>query len=146
MTKLVDFSSSSDSEKENASSTATPKDEVIQKMYSKGQKNKVAEYARFHSIRATSHHFGVHHKNVARWKKKQVAKIKNPRKRENKKGQGRKIGYPQELEDKRLAWLLEKREVDYVAISTQVIRLKAMSLIQQVNPSFKASDGRLESL
>ena len=71
---------------------------------------------------------------------------KNPRKRENKKGQGRKIGYPQELEDKRLAWLLEKREVDYVAISTQGIRLKAMSLIQQVNPSFKASDGGLESL
>ena len=58
-----------------------------------------------------------------------------------RKGQGRKISYPQELEDKLLAWLLEKREVDCVAVSTQVIRLKAISLIRPVNPNFKASDG-----
>ena len=140
-TKLVDYCSSSESELEKVSSRSTTKDKVIRKIHSVGQKKAVTEYARFHGIRAASRHFGVHHKNVSRWKKKQVSKVKNPHQRENKKGQGRKISYPQELEDKLLAGLLEKREVDYVAVSTQVIRLKAVSLIQQVNSKFKAADG-----
>lgn len=60
-------------------------------MYSKAQKKAVAEFARFHSVLATSHHFGVHYKNVARWKKNQVATLKNRHKREHKKGQVRKL-------------------------------------------------------
>ena len=66
--KLVNYSSSSESELEKVSSTSrsTTKDKVIRKMYSVGQKKAVAEYARFHGIRAASRHFGVHHKNVSR--------------------------------------------------------------------------------
>ena len=73
--------------------------------------------------------------------KNQVSSIKNPRKRANRKGQGRKISYPQDLEDKLVAWILEKREAEFVAVSTQMIRLKALSLIKDTNPKFKASDG-----
>ena len=81
-------------------------------------------------MRAASRHFRVHNKNVSQWIKNRVAKIKNPHQRKFKKGQGRKISYPQEIEDKLLAWLLEKREV---------IRFKAMSLIKPINSNFKAS-------
>ena len=84
-------------------------------MYSKGQKSAVAHYARHHGIRAASRHYGVHHKNVQWWMKDQISKIKNTQKRVNKKGQGRKISYPQVIEDKLLAWVLEKREVHCVA-------------------------------
>ena len=73
--------------------------------------------------------------------KHQVSSIKNPRKHANRKGQGRKISYPQDLEDKLVAWILEKREAEFVAVSTQMIRLKALSLIKDTNPKFKASDG-----
>lgn len=72
--------------------------------------------------------------------KNQVSSIKNPRKRVNRKGQGRKISYPQDFEDKLLAWILEKRETDFVAVSTQMICLKALSLIKDTNPNFKALD------
>ena len=89
-------------------------------MYSIAQKKKVAYYTRHHGIRKASRHFRVHHKNVQRWVKNQVSSIKNPRKRVNRKGQGRKISYPQELEDKLVAWILEKREAEFVAVSTQI--------------------------
>ena len=134
----MDHSSSSESELEEVSSRSTTKYKVIHKMYSKGQKKAVAEYARFHGIHAASRHFGVHHKNVSIWRKNQLTKLLIPHEREKQKGQRRKISYPQELEDKFFAWLLEKREVDSVAVSTQVIRLKTVSLL---NPSNKASDG-----
>ena len=88
-----------------------------------------------------SRHFGVHHKNVQRWMKNQVSSIKNPRKCANRKGQGRKMSYPQDLEDKLVAWILEKWEAEFVAVSTQMIRLKPLSLIKDTNPEFKASDG-----
>ena len=36
---------------------------------------------------------------------------------------------------------MEKREVDCVAVSTQLIRMKAQSLIKEHNPNFKGSEG-----
>ena len=116
---------------------------TIHKMYSRGQKNKIAYYARHHGIRAAVRHYGVHHRNVQRWMGESLDKIKNPGKRKHRKGQGRKTSYSQELEDKLVAWILEKREEAYVAVSTQMIHLKALSLIRPVNPQFKASDGWL---
>ena len=116
---------------------------TIHRMYSRGQKNKIAYYARQHGIRAAARHYGVHHRNVQRWMSASLDKIKNPGKRTHRKGQGRKISYSQELEDKLIAWILEKREEAYIAVSTQMIRLKALSLIRPVNPQFKASEGWL---
>ena len=110
-------------------------------MYSRGQKSEVAYYARHHGIRKAAKHYGIHHRNAQRWMKDQVTAIKNPKKRANKKGQGRKTTYPQELEEKLLSWILEKREEDFVAVSTQEIRLKTLHLIKESNPDFKASDG-----
>ena len=57
------------------------------------------------------------------------------------RGQGRKLSYRKKPEEKLVAWILEKREIDCVPISTQLIRCKALSLIKPVNPSFEASDG-----
>ena len=127
--KLVEYSSSSDSEEPGEASkcSSTPKKKCIHRMYSRGQKDKVAYYARHHGVRRAARHYGVHHKNVQQRMKDQVTKIKNPGKRCNEKGQGRKITYSQELEDKLVAWILEKREAECVAVSTQPIRVKAMS-------------------
>ena len=122
-----------------AHSSKEPK--KISKMYSKGQKKKVADYARFHGVRKAAKKFSVGHSNVVRWQKEEVSRIRNPGKRSHKCGQGRKLTYSKELEDKLVAWILEKRETDCVAISTQVIRCKALALITPVKPSFKASDG-----
>ena len=122
-----------------AHSSKEPK--KIRKMYSKGQKKKVADYARFHGVRKAAKKFSVGHSNVVRWQKEEVSRIRNPVKRSHKCGQGRKLTYSKELEDKLVAWILEKRETDCVAISTQVIRCKALALITPVKPSFKASDG-----
>ena len=140
--KLVDYSSTESEDQESSSeSSSTNKRKCIHKMYTRGQKSKVAYYARHHGIRKAAKHYGIHHSNVQRWMKDQVTAIKNPRKRANKKGHGRKIMYAQELEETLLLWILENREQDFVAVSTQAIRLKALSLIKESNPNFKASDG-----
>lgn len=136
----MDYSSSQEEPTDEGNEPASGK-KRMHRMYSTEQKKKVAYYARHHGIHKASRHFGVHHKNVQRWVKNQVSSIKNPRKRVNRQGQGRKISYPQDLEDKLVAWILEKREADFVAVSTRMIRLKALSLIKDTNPNFKASDG-----
>ena len=91
--KLVDYSSTdseaTDSEAQNE--TPLPTKKRLRRMYSRGQKSKVAYHARHHGIRNASRKFGVHHKNVQRWMKDQVATVKNPGKRANKKGQGQKL-------------------------------------------------------
>lgn len=45
------------------------------------------------------------------------------------------------IEEKLVKWILERREVDCVPISTQIVRCKALSLITPINLQFKASDG-----
>ena len=106
-TKLVDYSSTSESESETeiVDKDATPKH--LCKMYSKGQKKTVADYARHHGIRKASRRFKVHHTNVIRWKKQRVANLKNPNKRQHMCGQGRKLSYPKEPEEKLVAWILD---------------------------------------
>ena len=148
--RFVDYSSTeSEADHVNAgAATSTCNDEAearkqpkkLRKMYSKGQKKKVADYARFHGVHKAAKEFKVSHSNVIRWKK-EVSRIRNPSKRSHRRGQGRKVSYPKDLEDKLVAWILEKRETDCVAISTQVIRCKALALIRSVRPNFKASDG-----
>lgn len=57
----------------------------------------------------------------------QVTRVKDPMKRANKKGQGRKITYSKRIEEKLLLWILEKQEQESITLSTQAIRLKAAS-------------------
>ena len=116
-TKLVDYSSTSESESETE---IVNKDKTLKhlcKMYLKGQKKTVADYARHHGVRKASRRFKVHHTNVIRWKKQWVAKLKDPNKRQHMCGQERKLSYSKELEEKIVAWILEKREIDCVLIS-----------------------------
>ena len=116
-TKLVDYSSTSESESETEIAN---KD--LRKNYSKGQKKTVADYARHHGVRkASGRRFKVHHTNVIR-SKKRVAKLKNLNNRQHMCGQGRKLSYPKELEEKLVAWILEKREINCVPISTLSVK------------------------
>ena len=115
--------------------------------YTVAQKAKVARYARFHGPRAAARHFHIHHKNAARWLKEDLNQVKVLRKskRRNRKGQGRKISYPQSIDEELYKWVLEKREVNNVPISNSAIKIKALSLIKPIIPDFKASDGWLHS-
>ena len=58
LAKLVPYSSSED--EESSSECNTTKKKCIHRMYTRGQKNKVAYYARHHGNRKASRHFGIH--------------------------------------------------------------------------------------
>ena len=116
---------------------------VIRTRYSASQKKKIAEYARFHGCRAAARHFKIHHRNAERWLKEELHNTRHRHRPRyvNKKGQGRKISYPSDLELELLQWVLEKREAENIPVSIQALKLKALSLIMPVLPNFKASDG-----
>lgn len=113
--------------------------------YTHAQKAKVAKYTKFHGPRAAGRHFGIHHKNAARWFKEGLDEVKvtTRSKRVNKKGQGRKISYPQDIDEEIYKWVLEKHEVNNIPISSAAIKAKALSLIRPILPDFKASGGWL---
>ncbi len=127
----------------STSTGKAPGNKTIRSRYSSAQKKKVAQYARFHGGRAASRHYKIHHKNVQRWLKSELDVIKTRcrAKRCNKKGQGRKLSYPPEIDLKLLQWVLEQREEKQMPVSSHAIKLKALSLIKAVLPNFKASDG-----
>ena len=102
----------------------------------------LAKIARYTRARAAARHFGVHNKNCQRWLKEELDK-KKPRDMPScghRKGQGRKVFYPKEIEEELVKWILEKREQSHIAVSTRMIRLKAMSLVKLTLPNFKASE------
>ena len=74
--------------------------------------------------------------------------MKNPSKHccKFKKGQGRKLSYSCELEEQLFKWILEKQEESNVAVSTEMILLKGLSLIKPCAPEFRVSDGWLRKL
>ena len=96
-----------------------PGNKTIRSRYCFAQKKKVAQYAQFHGGRAASKHNKIHHKNVQRWLKDDLDAIKNlcRAKRCNKKGQGRKLSYPPEIDLKLLQWVLEQREEKQMPVS-----------------------------
>ena len=85
----------------------------------------------------------MHHKNCQRWLKEgqDKKKPKDVPSRGHRKGQGRKVSYPQEIEEQLVKWILEKREECHIPVSTMMIRLKASSLVKPIMPDFKASEG-----
>lgn len=109
----------------------------MRSMYSNRQKSKVAYYARHHGIRAASRHFKISHSNVLRWYNHRV-RCKGII---YAVGQGRKISYPESIEEDLVKWILEKRDELTVAVSKRTLRLKALSLIKPHLSDFKASDG-----
>ncbi len=112
---------------------------VIHRMNSLRQKQKVADYARMHGVRPAAAHFGMHRKNIQRWLRERIEEVKG-KKRKNRKGQGRKISYPREVDENILGWFLEKRDLQ-LAVSTEMLKQHARAVVSQVNPAFKASDG-----
>ena len=86
--------------------------------------------------------FNIHQKNCQRWLD---LELENPNKhcRKFNKGQGRKISYSHELEEQLVKWILEKREESNIAVSTEMIRLKGLSLITPSVLDFQACDSWL---
>ena len=103
----------------------------------------MARYARFHGSRTAARRYSVHHKNAQRWLKEDLDKVRVSKrsKRLNKKGGGRKLSYPKEVDDEILQWILVKREECNVPVSKQSIRMKALTKIKPIQPEFKASEG-----
>lgn len=64
----------------------------------------------FHGSRAAARRYSVHHKNAQRWLKEDLDKVRVSKrsKRQNKKGGGRKLSYPKEVDDEILQWILVK--------------------------------------
>lgn len=103
---------------------------------------RIAEYARHHGIRATSRKFGVAKICISRWRNSLVPQVRAGVKRPKikRRGQGRRISYPKELEEKLVQWVLEMRDLQ-IAVSSSMLKQKARILIYPVLPSFKASHG-----
>ena len=66
--------------------------------------------------------------------------MKGRKKRINNKGQGCKLSYPVELDEKLLQWVLEKHDLQ-LAVTIEMLKLHAKQIITPVSPNFKASDG-----
>ncbi len=116
-------------------SSTSLKSPTVRAKYSIAQKKRVAQYARHHGGRAAARHFKIHHRSVQRWLKDELDTIKHPHraKRCNKKGQGRKLSYPHEIDFKLLQWVLEQREEKNMPVSSQVLKIKALTLIKPIS-------------
>ena len=57
-----------------------------------------------------------------------MAAIKTSNRRQHWRGQGQKLSYPQELENKLVAWILEKHEAEFAPVSTQIVICKPSTL------------------
>jgi hypothetical protein len=99
-----------------------------------------AEYARHHEVRVAARHFGVHRRNAGHWLKENLDAMKGRKKRKNNKGLGHKLSYPVELDEQFLQWVLEKRDLQ-LAVTIEMLKLRARQIITPMSPSFKASDG-----
>ena len=117
----------------------------IHRRYSHSQKVKVADYARLHGLRPAERKFGVHRRNIDRWKKIRVSEFKKGKLRKtfNRKGQGRKLSYPYDVDDELVQWELEMRDLQ-LAVSSEMIKNKAKVVITPHVSTFKASNGWLE--
>ena len=118
---------------------------LLHRRYTDVQKMKVAEYARHHGVRPAEKKFGIHRRNIARWLEIRLDKVKERkrRKKSNRPGQGRKLTYPEEIDDRLRQWLLEARDLQ-VAVSCEMLKQKARLSIRPVQPDFKCSNGWVE--
>ncbi len=93
-------------------------------------------------MRPAERKFGVHRCNIDRWKNIRIDEFKKShlKKAFNKKGQGRKISYPQDVEDSLVQWVLEMRDLQ-LAVSSEMLKQQAKVLITPIVPRFKASNG-----
>ena len=111
------------------------------RVYSLRQKLEIVCYAHQNSEAAASWHFvvsrstftggGTSTRNLSR---KFLLSLK---KNHLKKGGGRPISYPQELDEELLAWVLQQRDLQLI-VRWLDIQLKATALIAPDHPSFNA--------
>ena len=116
----------------------------VYRSYSLRQKLEIVRYARQNSEAAVSRKYGVSRSTIYGWKdlnKEPFKEIPTATKGKHmKKGAGRPITYPQELEDNLIAWVLWQRDLQ-LPVRRQDIKLKAIALIAPDHLSFKASAG-----
>ena len=118
---------------------------TIHRRYSNSQKVKIADYARMHGLRPAERKYGVHRRNIDRWKKIRVSEFKKTKLRKtfNRKGQGRQLSYPKHIDEELVQWVLEMRDLQ-LAVSSEMLKQKAKVVIAPYVATFKASNGWLE--
>ena len=121
----------------------------VYRSYSLRQKLEIVHYAQQNSEAAASRKYGVSISTIYGWKDldKGPFKKKFPtatKGKHMKKGAGRPITYPQELENNLIAWVLWQRDLQ-LPVRRQDIKLKAIALIAPDHLSFKASAGWVDN-
>ena len=102
---------------ENKKSKSKSNRSVLRLMYSPAQNESRGYICTIQWGTQTARKHGVHQRNVQRWLKEEMQVIRNPKDGRNQPGQGKKITYPQEVEDQLLKWILEKRKKSYLPVS-----------------------------
>ncbi len=139
---------SPDAENQQNSTEEKSKARGVYRAYSLRQKMEIVHFARQSSETAASRKYGMSRSTIYGWRdidKEPIEKKipKNTKGKHTKKGAGRPISYPQELEDDVVAWVLRQRDLQ-MPVRRQDIQFKATALITPDHPLFKASSGWID--
>ncbi len=117
---------------------------TIHRKYTLAQKQKMSEYARVNGLRPAQRKFNVHRRSIARWMEFRLEEVKTGEiSGYRRRGQGRKLSYPESIDEELVRWILELRDMQ-VAVSSDMLKQKATSLITPIVSTFKASSGWCE--
>ena len=74
-------------------------------------------------LRPAEKKYGVHRRNIDRWKKIRVSEFSKQelKKSFNRKGQGRNLYYPTVVDDELVQWVLEMRDLQ-LAVSSEMMK------------------------
>ena len=117
----------------------------VYKSYTLKQKIEIVCCARQSSEASASVKYGVPRATIYGWRnidKQPINKkfSKHKKGKHVKRGAGRHISYPKEIEDELIIWVLKQRDLQ-IPVRRQDIQHKAIALIKPTNPTFKASSG-----
>ena len=111
----------------------------MKRLYLPKQKRTVVAYTKVRSVTAATKHFSIPRTTINRWMvdgyfNREVSK------KGIKMGAGRPITYSAEIEEQILIWVLENRDLQ-LPITIPLLQAKALELLKEDHPNFKASSG-----
>ena len=110
-------------------------------LYTPKKKTAILEEVERCGLRATSRKWKIAPSTIATWKKELAVDV--PRHKGGRKvGGGRKLAYDQEIEEKVIVFIIEKRE-HQLPVSRDSVRQYILTLTKENYPDFKASSGWL---
>ena len=110
--------------------------------YTPKQKTLIIDEAELIGLRAAARNWSVAPSTIATWKRD--ANVETQRNKNGRKvGSGRKLTYSDDVEERIVSWIMNRRE-QQVSVSRESIQTFAKSLVSESNPDFVASDGWLK--